>query len=245
MRSIAPLRLYQQVAEQIAGLIMAGEFQAGDRLPSERELSSKLKVSRPTVREAMIALEIAGHVEVRTGAGIFVRLNANGGGVKRLTLKDAGVGPLELIDARIILETAIAIEAANGCTPEDIAEIQKSIDAMHEATSTDASRSADQSFHVAIAAASRNAVLKELVNELWREMFSPLFERLGYLTGLLTETQNSTVHEHEVICQALTRGDGQAAGLAMKTHLTNVRKTLLDGRMDAGHLGVRGAGDAA
>jgi len=65
-------RLYQQVAEQLGGLIDRGEFREGDRLPPERELSKKLGVSRPVVREAMIALEIAGLVEVRVGAGAFV-----------------------------------------------------------------------------------------------------------------------------------------------------------------------------
>ena len=70
-------RLYQKVADQIGELIRSGEFKPGHRLPPERDLSKQLGVSRPVVREAMIALELAGLIEVRTGAGTFVREAAN------------------------------------------------------------------------------------------------------------------------------------------------------------------------
>ncbi|MEM1287847.1 MAG: FadR/GntR family transcriptional regulator [Pseudomonadota bacterium] len=233
IRSVAPFRLYQQVAEQIAGLIRAGEFEAGGRLPSERELSAKLKVSRPTVREAMIALEISGLVEVRTGSGIFVLPDRPGDPVKRLVLSDVGTGPLELIDARIVLETAIAVEATKHCVSDDLLRIEKSILAIRDANSIDASRDADRAFHAGIAASTKNAVLKELVDALWREMFSPLFERMGHLTRLFPETHASTIDEHGAIYEALARGDGREAGEAMQHHLSNVRRTLLDTKIDA------------
>jgi DNA-binding FadR family transcriptional regulator len=72
-QAVAAQRLYEQVAEQISALIAAGEFRPGDRLPPERDLARQLRVSRPVIREAMIALELAGSVEVRTGAGTYVR----------------------------------------------------------------------------------------------------------------------------------------------------------------------------
>ncbi len=245
IHSVAPFRLYRQVAEQIAGLIRAGEFEIGDRLPSERDLSAKLRVSRPTVREAMIALEISGLVEVRTGAGIFVLPPPTNDGVKRLGVADAGMGPIELVDARIVLETAIAVEAAKHRTDQDLRQIEKSIEAMRDARTTDANREADRTFHAAIAAATRNGVLKNLVDELWREMFSPLFERMGHLTRLFPNNHQSTISDHEKIHEALLRGSGEEAGRAMQAHLNNVRTTLLDNRMDAGASQEGRIGDAA
>ena len=80
LQAVASKRLYQQVADQIASLIREGHWSAGDRLPSERDMSQQLGVSRPTVREAILALEIAGLVEVRTGAGIYVLDESQGQG---------------------------------------------------------------------------------------------------------------------------------------------------------------------
>ena len=245
IQSVVPFRLYRQVAEQIAGLIRAGEFAVGDRLPSERDLSTKLGVSRPTVREAMIALEISGLVEVRTGAGIFVLPPPSADGVKRFSIADAGTGPIELVDARIVVETAIAAEAAKQRTDEHLAQIEVSIAAMRAAQTEQANRDADRAFHAAIAAATRNGVLKELVDELWREMFSPLFERMGHLTQLVPQTHPSTLGDHERIFQAVALGDGDEAGRAMQAHLHNVRTTLLDNRIDAGSDQQGKTGDAA
>src|ERR1043165_8010386 len=117
-------RLYQQVAEQLGGLIDSGEFREGDRLPPERELSKKLGVSRPVVREAMIALEIAGLVEVRGGAGAFVK-NARQGALA--SLADQGPSPFDLITARKMLEGEIAFMAASAIQPEDLQRLQLSI----------------------------------------------------------------------------------------------------------------------
>lgn len=89
-------RLYRQIADQIEALIAAGEFAPGDRLPPERDLAAKLGVSRATVREAMIALELAGLVDIRIGSGIYVVETQKAAAPK----DDPGPGPFELIDAR-------------------------------------------------------------------------------------------------------------------------------------------------
>lgn len=72
LQTVEPKRLYRQIAEQLRSLIAGGEFQAGSRLPAERDLARQLGVSRPSVREALIALEVEGWVEVRTGSGVYV-----------------------------------------------------------------------------------------------------------------------------------------------------------------------------
>lgn len=72
-KPLEPQRLYRQIAKQIQTLISSGEFAVGSRLPAERDLATQLKVSRPSVREALIALEVEGVIEVRTGSGIYVK----------------------------------------------------------------------------------------------------------------------------------------------------------------------------
>src|SRR3954462_10543493 len=96
-------RLYRKIARQLSTLIESGEFAPGQRLPAERELAEQLGVSRPSVREALIALEIEGKVEVRVGAGVFVAEKWP----KKATLgvgEGEGEGPFELLRARMTIE---------------------------------------------------------------------------------------------------------------------------------------------
>ncbi|MFL6716655.1 MAG: FadR/GntR family transcriptional regulator, partial [Burkholderiaceae bacterium] len=72
IQAIEPQRLYRQISNQLRELIVGGEFPLGSRLPSERDLSVQLGVSRPSLREALIALEVEGYIEVRMGSGIYV-----------------------------------------------------------------------------------------------------------------------------------------------------------------------------
>src|SRR6188472_4551181 len=95
LQTVETRRLYRQIAEQIASLIEAGEFARGARLPAERELAGLLGVSRTSVREAIISLEIAGLVDVRVGTGIFVTPGQPGQSADA----DKGPGPFELLNA--------------------------------------------------------------------------------------------------------------------------------------------------
>ena len=98
LKAVQSQRRFEQVAEQISKLIKKGKLNPGERLPPERELAKQLEVSRPTVREAMIALEISGMVEVRVGSGIYV-LNTSSPDLKlRNNTIDIGPSPLELIE---------------------------------------------------------------------------------------------------------------------------------------------------
>src|SRR5215216_6386564 len=110
LTSIEPRRLYRQIAEQIRGLITSGEYAPGGRLPPERDLAKQLRVSRPSVREALIALEVEGRIEVRVGSGIYVRASTvNGHGAPSAMLQS---GPFELIRARRAIEGECAALAA-------------------------------------------------------------------------------------------------------------------------------------
>ncbi len=101
-------RLYQQVAEKLLELIETGNYTVGKRLPAERELASMFGVSRPTIREAVIALEIENFVEVRTGSGVYVleKQRDNSG------MSEKDIGPFELTEARALFEGETAALAA-------------------------------------------------------------------------------------------------------------------------------------
>jgi DNA-binding FadR family transcriptional regulator len=228
IQAVESQRLYQQVAEQISELIQRGEFRAGDRLPAERDLARQLGVSRPVVREAMIALEIAGLVEVRTGAGIFVNESKpDGGGL--LALSDVGPSPFDLIAARKLLESEIAFAAAASLTEADLAGIAETLDRMEKAIATgDDIEPFDRLFHARIAASTRNTVLTAIVDQLWESMLTPLFSSLHLHTGL-PAGQRATLAEHRDIFQALRSGDGATARDAMRRHLARVEAILLSG----------------
>ena len=122
--SIEPRRLYRQVADQLRQLIDSGEFAVGARLPTERELAVQLGVSRPTVREALIALEVDGRVRIRVGSGIYVlppRGRATGCRICAVPI----AGPFEILKARALFEGAVAEEAARIATAADIAAIDR------------------------------------------------------------------------------------------------------------------------
>jgi DNA-binding FadR family transcriptional regulator len=240
-QAVAAQRLYEQVAEQVTDLVARGEFKPGDRLPPERDLAKMLAVSRPTVREAMIALEIAGLVEVRGGAGTFVtdkaKINSsnssssNGNG--RL-FEGSGSSPLELIAARRTIEPEVAALAAQLATPDEIAAITETVAMIAAAPDTPSHRAADHKFHVRIGLASHNSVLTAIVDECWAEMYSPMFERMGAITGLIAarcspQQRDTTVAEHEAVYRAILAHDAAAARAAMDAHLAGVEAILIGG----------------
>ena len=229
--SVLAFRLYQKVADQIEGMILSGELVAEQRLPSERELSARLGVSRPTVREAMIALELAGLVEGRTGSGVYVLPGAQDRPAGFSVIRDIGAGPLELIDARLIIEPAIARCAAERMTDSQLESVAARIDDMKAAQDSVAQRNADENFHTAIAVACNNGALASVVREMWRQMFSPLFERMGRLTGLVPDRKLDTTDQHTAVFDALVTRNGAAAEAAMRDHLSMVRAILLETSM--------------
>jgi DNA-binding FadR family transcriptional regulator len=220
-------RLYQHVAEQIGSLIHAGEFRDGDRLPPERELAKQLGVSRPVVREAMIALEIAGLVDVRGGAGTFVKRGRAEAGSVLAAGPDPGPGPFDLIAARQMIEGEIAFAAAANVTPANLQSLNEAIDQMRaDIEAGRDTRQSDRLFHRRIAELTGNAVLSGLVDGLWAHMLAPMFDMLGRHAGLRGEDR-MTIADHERIVAALDRRDSAAARAAMRAHLAHVEEILL------------------
>ena len=215
-------RLYQQVAEAIKHQIQSGALTVGERLPAEKDLAQQLGVSRPTVREALIALEIAGLVEIRTGSGTYIRDR----GKLIPPMLDAGPGPLELLHARLLIEGEVASEAAMRASEDDLKAIEQTIYDMERIMAAgEHARQADQEFHVLIANISRNSVLAELVANLWQGMFSPMFYKFSERAGLLAN-QERALHEHKAIYAAISTHDPVGARAAMRRHLKSVEQVL-------------------
>lgn len=128
IQAIEPKRLYRQIAEQLRQLMASGEFQVGTRLPAERDLAIQLGVSRPSVREALIALEVEGIIEVRTGSGIYVK-QAQRSVTQAPGASDtpADWGPLEVMSARILVESEVAALAAQNASKTDLKTIRAAL----------------------------------------------------------------------------------------------------------------------
>ncbi len=232
LQTIETKRLYQQVADQIAELIGEGEWQPGDRLPAEREMAQKLGVSRPTVREAMIALELLGMIEVRTGSGIYVKTMPNGQAVSIMESQDHGPSPFEIIAARRVIEGETAAIAATKITPEGLAEALSAIEKME----TDIDRGlqrvtnaedGDRLFHITIAAATGNGVLSSIVDQLWEGMRHPMFTTIGERVRL-PENARRAARDHRLIYECIAAGDQASSREAMHHHLDQVAQYLLN-----------------
>jgi DNA-binding FadR family transcriptional regulator len=220
LQTVEPQRLYRQIAEQLRTLISQGEFTVGARLPAERDLARQLGVSRPSVREALIALEVEGWVEVRTGSGVYVLDRSTRGKQAPLVQVAANEwGPLELIRARRVVEGETAAMAAMQAKRKDIDAMRKAIETM----TNDADRGVmplegDRAFHTAIVQASGNVVLVETVQTFWDSRRGPLFVRLG---GHFETVQSwrAAIHEHGAILEAIHAHDSAAARTAMHEHM--------------------------
>jgi DNA-binding FadR family transcriptional regulator len=219
LQAVEPQRLYRQIAEQVRSLIAGGEFPPGSRLPAERDLAKQLGVSRPSVREALIALEVEGWVEVRTGSGVYVleRPGAlNGHAVK---VPATEWGPLELIRARRVIEGEIAALAATQAKRKHVAAIRGAVQAMqHDADRNVQPLDGDRAFHTAIAEAAGNVVLLETVQTFWDARRGPLFERLGDYFETVPSWRMA-IAEHQAIVDAIAAKDADGARTAMQAHM--------------------------
>ncbi|MBB3998018.1 FadR/GntR family transcriptional regulator [Aureimonas pseudogalii] len=215
LATIQPRRLYRQVADQLRGLIDGGEYALGDRLPTERELAESLGISRPTVREALIALEVEGRIRIRVGSGIYVTTPPP----PQIVPPDVIEGPFELLRARELIESAVAREAATRASAADIATLDVVLAQMEDGTHPSPETIAlDRMFHVTVAAILGNAVVVRFVGELFDQRMTPYFERLSsyFETG---ESWRIAHHEHRAVRDAIAAGDPAAADAAMRRHL--------------------------
>lgn len=222
-------KLYQQVADRIVAAINEGKYSLGKRLPSERDLAEEFSVSRPTIREAMIALEIRGLVEARHGSGIYVAAALP----QESADTELDVGPFELTEARRLFEGEAAALAASTITDEELDALDRLVDDMAAHRNSSEGEHADGAFHLAIAEATRNSAIANVIENLWELRYkSPLCVNI-FARGRLGGVQQP-VDDHRIIVQALRSRDPKAAREAMHAHLDNVVHSVLNAtEMDA------------
>jgi GntR family transcriptional repressor for pyruvate dehydrogenase complex len=227
LSAIEPRRLYQAVADQIAQLILANVYRPGERLPPERDLVRQLGVSRPVIREAMIALELAGMVEVRVGSGAYVRRRPDPAAPAQATTTVENA-PFDLFQARISLEGEIAAVAAENATAIDFAEMASAVEQMRQAEQDGFStKPANRRFHLSIATATKNAILVKLFQVLWDELNSrgPLWNKLSERRRL----RPTRVAEHDLVMRAIASADPARARAAMRAHVQAAMSDYLEG----------------
>lgn len=219
LQTVEPQRLYRQIAEQLRTLIASGEFPEGTRLPAERDLAKQLGVSRPSVREALIALEVEGAIDVRTGSGIYVMKPRRNNASAAPAYEPAEWGPLELMRARELVEGEVAALAARHAKRAHINAMASAIEQMKdEAASGIAPRAGDEAFHQAIALGCGNEVLRDTVQGYWQARRGTLFERLGdYFEN--PPSWKAALVEHAAVLEAIRAHDPVAARSAMHEHL--------------------------
>ena len=230
IHSIEPRRLYRQIADQIRALIRSREFAAGARLPPERDIARQLGVSRPSVREALIALEVEGLVEVKIGSGIYVLGDGESG-----TQVQAAMGPFELLRARWIIESECAALAAKVAKRPQIAAIEEALQQMESVANDDKRQplAGDRLFHLRIAEATGNGALVAVVKMLWEERMGPLFAQLEHHYDS-PDQWTRAIAEHRVVLDAIARHDVPGARAAMQGHLDKAYKRF-NKSWDAGH----------
>ncbi|SFB06279.1 regulatory protein, gntR family [Collimonas sp. OK607] len=220
----AEMRLYRIVAGQIQQMIRDQKILPGTRLPSERDLSTQLDVSRASVREALIALELTGVIEVRGGSGIYVNEKTDA----PADIKGAGCGPFEVLSARRLIEGEVAAMAAKMATDSAVDAIMQTVSDM-ERFSDDRVKNeqADRAFHMAIATATGNSALILVLSNLWDER--------GHLWSKMEEhfhtedLRRETLTDHRRILEAIAARDPAGARRAMRAHLERVTREFSRG----------------
>jgi GntR family transcriptional repressor for pyruvate dehydrogenase complex len=225
MTKIPPLskKRYQQVVAAIDEGIASGRYKPGDRLPPERELAEGLGVSRPTVREAMLALEIRGLVEARHGSGVYVTAQPAG----QAMAEELDIGAFELTEARALFEGEAAALAATIISDEQLEQLESILAEMIEENEGEYNgEQADRRFHVGIAEATRNSAIVSVVEYLWDLRYrSPLCRHM--LERARRVGVKPRIDEHRVLLDAIAAHDPQKARQAMRDHLHRVIDAIL------------------
>lgn len=219
-------RLYLQVADSLAQRIVCDNLVPGDRLSPERELAQQYEVSRQTIREALIALEVSGLVEIRPGSGVYVLKREH---LKTSLVTEDAPGPLELMEARGLFEGEAAALAAHRISNEELLKLSAYLKQMEQMVSQDKVKEAEEfdgKFHQVIAQATRNSAIIATVEWLWSLRESSEISRVFY-EKVRKHGTNPNIEAHRKILEALRRYDAEAAKVAMQAHLSEVSEAYI------------------
>jgi DNA-binding FadR family transcriptional regulator len=225
LQAVSNRKLYLQIADQIRDQIQGGAVEAGRQLPSERELAQNLGVSRPTVREALIALEVAGLVEVRVGVGAFVRKRDDAPSA----LPELSASPLEVMAVRRLLEPEAAALASQQISPEGTARLAETLRRMRaENAAGQWSFDDDRMLHMTLADACGNALLRDMLDGLWTSRRDEIDTRFHQHLIEGGRVREHILGDHEAIVAAIVSGNAEGARDAMRKHLDFVSAAMLE-----------------
>lgn len=229
LKALPQKRIYQQVAEQLAELIRSGEFSVDERLPPERDLAKTLKISRNVVREALLALEIAGYVDIRVGVGTFVVSNSTRRArTDSFASFDAGASPTDILAARKAVEGEVAAIAATEATDAEIAEIGEILDKIKKSGGAPSELvDLPRDFHELLAEATHNPVLVGIVQQLWDLTRGEMFENIRHHTRMQESHRRRQLYRIELL-DCLKSRDSNGAREAMHAHLDEVTACIFD-----------------
>ena len=215
-------RLYEQLEQLLWAFVQERGLRPGDRLPSERVLASALKVSRVSLRQATVSLEVQGLLEVRHGGGIYVRsLDVDPERLKTMLTRRRRLP--DVLEAREAIECMLARLAAQRREEVDLAAIDEALRAMvADIDQGGIGDAADRAFHTAIARASKNRLLSDVMTALSDPIQETRLESLGEPGRPLR-----SLGDHRRIAEAIRRQDPRAAEVAMRRHL----KIVADSRL--------------
>lgn len=220
-------KVYEQVIEQIKGMITNGVLKKGDRLPSERELVEQLGISRASIREALRSLEIIGLIESKQGEGNFIRENFDNTLFEPLSimfmLNDCKVE--EIFELRKVIEIETAALAAKKITDEEIDELQILINNMKTSEDEDERVKDDAKFHYTIAKASRNFLVLSILNTVASLIDS--FIKDARKDIINNQLKDNIDNDHEEILNALKEHNSNKASESMRKHMNLINKNLI------------------
>ncbi|BCZ49259.1 GntR family transcriptional regulator [Clostridium gelidum] len=209
-------KIYEMVMEQIKDLVKKGELKSGDKLPSERELSEKLEVSRASIREALKALQMLGLIETKHGEGNFINENFENSLLEPLSTVFLLLGSKSesVLELRKIIEPETAVLAAKNITNEQLIELKEIMEELNNTSDAEVCASLDKRFHYKIAQASGNHLISTIMFSV-----SSLIEK--HIENSKINTINKTLvkAQHEEIWNALETHNGSSAKAALKKHL--------------------------
>ena len=221
-RPLQRTRLYEQVAEQISTWIAENGLRAGDRLPPERELATRLGVSRATLSQALVAMEVVGVVAVRHGDGTVLTDKAGSARITDAIRAHADRLP-EVIEARDALETKLAALAAQRRTGADLAAIEAALDRMEKDIDAGGRGvDGDELFHGAVTAAAYSPLLAQMMATIRQLIVETRIESLSQ-----PGRPRDSLAGHRKVADAIAAGDPAAAASAMHEHVMLVSDVAL------------------
>ncbi|WP_052664629.1 FadR/GntR family transcriptional regulator [Nitriliruptor alkaliphilus] len=209
--------LYEAIAERVLSHVIQSDLRPGDKLPGERELARRLGVSRTTVRQAIVALQVQGVLEARHGGGTFLtRLDGDSPAVARVVARRSRLPAV--LEARRALEIPLASLAAERRTDTDLVAIEAGLQQMRdEVAAGEIGMAGDGRFHAAVTAAAHNPVLAELMAVLADSVAETRGESLSQ-----AGRPPRSLADHERIAEAIAAQDPAGAADAMRAHLDHV-----------------------